>query len=61
MNLASCVHMLSDFIKIKKVVYQNQSKYLGGMSSSMPLLITTEVPPSWSKPPIINHVKEKSD
>lgn len=47
------------FYKIKAVIYLNQSKYLGGVSSSMPLLISTEVPPSWSKPPIINHIKEK--
>jgi tRNA(adenine34) deaminase len=47
------------FYKIREVIYLNQSKYLGGVSSSMPLLITTEVPPSWSKPPIINHLREE--
>lgn len=47
------------FYKIKEVVYHNQLQYLGGISSSMPLLITTEVPPTWSKPPIINHLREE--
>jgi tRNA(adenine34) deaminase len=47
--------------KIKEVVYVHQSQYLGGVSSSMPLLISTEVPASWSKPPIINHIKENLD
>ena len=49
------------FYKIKEVIYVNESKYLGGISSSMPLLISTEVPPSWSKPPVVNHIKENID
>jgi len=48
------------FYKISEVIYLNQSKYLGGVSSSMPLLITTEVPPGWNKPPIINHLREEN-
>lgn len=44
------------FHKIKKVVYQNAVKYLGGVSSSMPLLITNDVPPHWSKAPVIVHL-----
>lgn len=46
------------FYKIKEVVYLNQSQYLGGVSSSLPLLITNQVPPGWSNAPVINHVKE---
>lgn len=46
------------FYKIKEVVYLHPSKYLGGISSSMPLLVSTDVPPSWSKPPIVNQIKE---
>jgi len=47
------------FYKIKEVVYLHQSQYLGGVSSSMPLLITDKVPPGWSDAPIINHIKEE--
>jgi tRNA(adenine34) deaminase len=47
------------FYKIREVIYLHQSKYLGGVSSSMSLLTTTEVPPAWSKPPVINHVREE--
>ena len=46
------------FYKIKQVVYLRQSKYLGGVSSSLPLLTTDEVPPHWSKAPLIIHMKE---
>jgi len=46
------------FYKIKQVVYLRQSKYLGGVSSSLPLLSTDEVPPHWSKAPLIIHMKE---
>jgi len=48
------------FYKIKQVAYLHQSQYLGGVSSSMPLLVTNKVPPGWSNAPIINHVKEDS-
>ena len=43
------------FYKIKKVVFQNAVQYLGGISSSVPLLLTNEVPPHWGKPPQIVH------
>lgn len=46
------------FYRIKEVVYYKQSEYLGGISSSMPLLTTTEVPPLWGKPPVIKHIKD---
>ena len=45
------------FYKIKKVVYQHAVNYLGGNSSSMPLLISKEVPPTWGKVPVIVHLK----
>jgi hypothetical protein len=38
-------------------VYQHAVNYLGGVSSSMPLLISKEVPPHWSDVPEIVHVK----
>ena len=44
------------FHKIKKLVYQNTVKYLGGISSSMPLLTTNDVPPHWGKAPVILHL-----
>lgn len=47
------------FYKIKKVVFQNTVQYLGGISSSMPLLTTNEVPPHWSKAPVIVHLTSK--
>ncbi len=46
------------FYKIREVIYVEQSKYLGGISSSMPLLLTTDVPPSWGKPPVLTHVRK---
>jgi len=45
------------FYKIKKVVYQHAVNYLGGVSSSMPLLISKEVPPHWGSVPEIIHVR----
>ena len=42
--------------KIKKIVYQNAVNCLGGISSSMPLLTTNEVPPHWGKAPAIVHL-----
>ena len=48
------------FYKIKEVFYLQQSKYLGGVSSALPLLTTDHVPPGWSNAPNINHVKEDS-
>jgi len=44
------------FYKIKKVVYQRAVNYLGGVSSSMPLLISKEVPVYWGDTPEIVHV-----
>ena len=44
------------FYKIKKVVYQHAVNYLGGNSSSMPLLISKEVPPHWAEAPVIIHL-----
>ena len=43
------------YYKISKVVYQNKVPYLGGVSSSMPLLISRDVPESWGKAPEIIH------
>jgi tRNA(adenine34) deaminase len=45
------------FYKIKRVVYQHAVNYLGGVSSSMPLLISNEVPPHWGGAPEIVHVR----
>lgn len=45
------------FYKIKKIVYQHAVDFLGGVSSSMPLLISNEVPLNWNKPPQIVHYK----
>ena len=47
------------FYQIKKLVYQNSVKYLGGISSSMPLLLSDEVPPHWAKAPEIVHFKKE--
>jgi tRNA(adenine34) deaminase len=44
------------FYKIKKLVYQHAVKYLGGVSSSMPLLLAKEVPPHWGGVPVIVHL-----
>ncbi len=44
------------FYRIKKVVYQNTVDYLGGISSSMPLLVSDDVPPHWNKAPEIVHL-----
>ena len=46
------------FYKIKRVVYENAVPYLGSVSSSMPLLTSEDVPPHWSKPPEIVHLKK---
>ncbi len=45
------------FYKIKKVVYRHTVNYLGGVSSSMPLLTSKEVPPHWGDVPVIVHFK----
>lgn len=41
------------FYKIKKVVYRNGVKYLGGIHSSFPVLVTDEVPERWGSAPQI--------
>ena len=46
------------FYRIKKVVYQNAIDYLGGISSSMPLLLSDEVPSHWTKAPEIVHFRK---
>lgn len=48
------------FYKIKEVFYLQQSTYLGGISSELPLLTTDHVPPGWSNAPTIHHVKKDS-
>lgn len=45
------------FYKIKKVVYQHAVNCLGGVSSSMPLLTSKEVPSHWGEVPVIVHLK----
>ncbi len=49
------------FYKIEKVIHLNEINYLGGVSSSMPLLVTDEVPPHWSEPPVIVHLKSMEE
>ncbi len=49
------------FHKIKQVVYLHQSTYLGGITSSFPLLTTDRVPPGWSNPPVVTQYKESSE
>lgn len=44
------------FYKIKKLVFLHRVKYFGGISSSMPLLLTKEVPPHWGDVPEIVHL-----
>lgn len=46
------------FYRIKKVVYQHAVKYLGGVSSSMPLLLSNDVPPHWPQPPEVVHLEK---
>ena len=47
------------FYKIKKVVFKNTVDYLGGISSSMPLLLSNDVPPHWAKVPEIVHLRNE--
>lgn len=46
------------FYKIKKVVFAEAMDYLGSITSSMPLLSSTEVPAHWSAPPEIVQKKK---
>lgn len=39
------------FYKIRKVVFLHSVEYLGGATSSMPLLVSGDVPPKWGKAP----------
>lgn len=43
------------YYKISKVVFQHYVPYLGGISSSMPLLVSKDVPKSWGDLPEIIH------
>lgn len=45
------------FYKIKKVVFKHTVGSFGGISSSMPLLLTKEVPIHWGEVPEIIHLK----
>ncbi len=47
------------FYKIRKLVYQHAVNYIGGISSSMPLLLVKEVPPHWGDVPVIVHLNAK--
>jgi tRNA(adenine34) deaminase len=46
------------FHRIGKVVYAHAVPYLGGVSSAMPLLKATDVPPAWGKAPVVVHLDE---
>jgi len=48
------------FYRICKIVYLQQADYLGGISSSMPLLITDQLPPHWGNAPLTVHFKMES-
>lgn len=39
------------FYKIKRVIFLHAVDYLGGVTSSMPLLVSGDVPPKWGKAP----------
>jgi tRNA(adenine34) deaminase len=45
------------FYRITKIVYLQRADYLGGISSSMPLLVTDQLPPHWGNAPLIVHFK----
>ena len=49
------------FYRITKIVYHQQADYLGGISSSMPLLITDQLPLHWGNAPLIVHFKMKNE
>jgi len=44
------------FYRISKVVFLHPVNYLGGVTSSMPLLRSDDVPAHWAKPPEIVHL-----
>jgi tRNA(adenine34) deaminase len=39
--------------RIGRVVYGQASAYLGGATSAFPVLTTTQVPPHWAAPPVV--------
>ncbi len=47
------------FHQIKKVVYKHSTGFLGGISSSMPILLNKEVPPHWGNIPVIVHFRNE--
>lgn len=48
------------FYKIKKVIYLHAVDYLGGATSSTPVLLTKDVPAHWSPPPEVIQLKSKT-
>ncbi|MCC7399952.1 MAG: nucleoside deaminase [Chitinophagaceae bacterium] len=44
------------FYRISKVVYLHAVDHLGGATSSMPLLVSNDVPPKWGKKPEVVHL-----
>ena len=50
-----CAYVIR-FHTVAKVVYIHEVNYLGSVSSSMPLLTSTDVPPHWTVPPVIVHI-----
>ncbi|HEX5152042.1 MAG TPA: nucleoside deaminase [Parafilimonas sp.] len=49
------------FYRISKIVYLQQADYLGGVSSSMPLLVSDQLPPHWGEAPVLVHFKTEDD
>jgi tRNA(adenine34) deaminase len=47
------------YYQISKVVFQKLSAKLGGVSSVLPMLTTTETPAHWSKPPEIVQLQDE--
>lgn len=43
---------------IGKLVYVNAGNYLGGIHSTMNLLVSEDVPPHWPKPPLIKQITD---
>lgn len=43
------------------MVYKNDVDYLGGITSSMPLLISDDVPSHWSRSPEIEHWQSEKE
>ncbi len=46
------------YYRIGKVVYGKAVPYLGGVTSAMPLLTATNVPPTWGGAPVVVHWDE---